>query len=72
MPNNAAYAAARLSTAPMMDGGDYGVISVAYVVVCAAYVHVAFGLCRTTSGTFRVSAIPFNQKLPRNTLWQIP
>jgi hypothetical protein len=37
---NAATEAARLSVAPMMDGGDCGYISVGYMASCAASVHV--------------------------------
>lgn len=40
MPNNAANEAARLSTAPMMDGGDLTIFSDGYGMSCADYVHV--------------------------------
>jgi hypothetical protein len=41
MPFNAATEAARLSTAPTMDGGDFNYISKGWVGACAVYVHVS-------------------------------
>ena len=50
MTLNAAAEAARLSIAPMMDGGDSDAISIACVVLCAAHVHVSIALCRVDFG----------------------
>ena len=40
MPLNAATEAARLSSAPMMDGGDCDLISTGCDASCADHVHV--------------------------------
>lgn len=53
MPSNAATAAARLSCAPMMDGGDSFDFSVGCEASCAAYVHVSIALRRTLSLNLR-------------------
>lgn len=49
MPNNATTAAARLSTAPMMDGTDSGEISAGCVMPCAAHVYVSIAWFRAAS-----------------------
>lgn len=41
MPLNAVIAAARLATAPMMDGSDCKLISIGCSGPCAAHVHVS-------------------------------
>jgi hypothetical protein len=41
MPLNAATEAARFSSAPMMDGGDFRNLSKGCVIPCAAHVHVS-------------------------------
>ena len=46
MPLNAATEAARLSTAPMMDGGDFYKVSKACAIPCAACVHVSIAWFR--------------------------
>ena len=46
MTLNAATEAARLSSAPMMDGSDFVLISDGCVIPCAACVHVSIAPCR--------------------------
>ena len=71
MPDNAATAAARLSSAPMMDGSDLNVISIFCEMPCAAYVQAliaksrvlarfekdCFGAERLDRHTFRTDGI---------------
>ena len=56
MPLNAATEAARLSTAPMMDGGYSRIISDSYWLVCAAHVHLKIVQQRRFSRSFRFVA----------------
>lgn len=53
MPLNAAAESARLSVAPMMDGGDFGSISTSWVMLCASHVLVSIAWSRAASRAMR-------------------
>jgi hypothetical protein len=54
MPLNAATEAARLSTAPMMGGSDFGLISVGCEMSCALCVQLEIAFWRALSGIWRL------------------
>ena len=67
MTLNAASQAARLSSAPMVDGGDFGIFSMGCGSSCAAHVHVPIALSRAASNAFRCASrcsVPQALKVP--------